>query len=113
VEAAEVTAAMEEDMEVTIWAEAVELQLHGKACMTMSLSQTPTKALAASTVLAVLAEALTLNMHHQPTHPLVPRTPVNQEPTTVVADAVEAADSTPTRDRDFEPETGAIKAGGS
>jgi hypothetical protein len=94
-EDAEVTVAMEEAMEVITWEEAAELQLHGRACMMMSPNQT--------TAQAALVEALILNMHHRPTHRPVPRTPVNRAPTTEVADEVadevETADFTPTRDR--------------
>jgi len=89
----EVMATME-DMEATIWEVVEELLLHGKACTMMSLN------LVASTALVVLAEALILNMHHQPTRPPAPRTLVSQEPTTVVADEEGTAGSTLTLDRD-------------
>jgi hypothetical protein len=88
----EVMATME-DMEATIWEVVEELLLHGKACTMMSLN------LVASTALVVLAEALILNMRHQPTRPPAPRTPVSQEPTTVVADEEGTAGSTLTLDR--------------
>ena len=89
----EVMATME-DMEATIWEVAEELLLHGKACTMMSLN------LVASIALVVPAEALILNMRHQPTRPPAPRTLVSQGPTTAVVDEEGTAGSILTLDRD-------------
>jgi hypothetical protein len=102
VEVAEVTAVME-DTEVMAWEPELEaaagLPLHGRECMTTSLSQTPV--LAASTALEVPQGVLILNTHPRPTPLLGPRTLVSQEQTTEAEDEAEAVDSTLTHDEDF------------
>jgi hypothetical protein len=110
VEAVEATAVME-DMEDMVWVEEAEPLLHGRACMTMFLSQTPTKAQVALTVLAVPVRTLTRNMHHPPMRLRGPKTPVNLELIIVVEDGVETAAFTLTHDKDFPPEFVSSKEG--
>lgn len=110
VEAVEATAGMG-DMEVMVWLEEGGPLLHGRACTTMFLSQTPTKAQVALIVLAAPVRTLTRNTHRPPMRLRDPKTPVNLELIIVVEDGVETAAFTLTHDKDSSSDFARSKKG--